>query len=105
MSEIYQTDLPKAASKTGVLKRPKSFFSREKTYISGPSAGSVIGDIIKNEGFGAFFKGSVPKVLTVGPKLVFSFTIAQYLMQLFEGSSSVKVSVPSPRATPTPAAA
>lgn len=65
----------------------------------------IIGDIIKNEGFGAFFKGSVPKVLTVGPKLVFSFTIAQYLMQIFEGSSSVKVSVPSPRATPTPAAA
>ena len=63
----------------------------------------IIGDIIRNEGCGAFFKGSVPKVLTVGPKLVFSFTVAQYLMQMFEsrGESKVSVSVPAV-ATPAP---
>eukprot|EP01063_Lacrimia_lanifica_P019844 TRINITY_DN2725_c0_g1_i1.p2 TRINITY_DN2725_c0_g1~~TRINITY_DN2725_c0_g1_i1.p2 ORF type:complete len:290 (+),score=148.24 TRINITY_DN2725_c0_g1_i1:52-921(+) len=44
----------------------------------------IISKIVKEEGFGAFFKGSVPKVMTVGPKLVFSFTIAQYLMQLWQ---------------------
>jgi hypothetical protein len=45
---------------------------------------TIIGNIVKHEGLGAFFKGSVPKVLTVGPKLVFSFTIAQYLMSMWE---------------------
>lgn len=44
----------------------------------------IIKDIVKNEGLGAFFKGATPKVLTVGPKLIFSFTIAQTLMAFFE---------------------
>jgi len=42
-----------------------------------------IRNIAKEEGLGAFFKGWVPKTLTVGPKLVFSFTIAQYLAALW----------------------
>ena len=45
---------------------------------------SIIKTLIKNEGFGAFFKGFTPKLLVVGPKLVFSFTIAQQLMSLFD---------------------
>lgn len=45
---------------------------------------SIISNIVKNEGMGAFFKGATPKVLTVGPKLIFSFTIAQTLMAFFE---------------------
>jgi len=48
---------------------------------------SMISAVIKiqrEEGFGAFFKGSVVKVLTIGPKLIFSFTLAQYLIQLFD---------------------
>lgn len=45
---------------------------------------TIIGNIVKNEGLGAFFKGATPKVLTVGPKLIFSFTIAQTLMGFFE---------------------
>lgn len=44
---------------------------------------TIIKDMIKNEGFGAFFKGLTPKVLVVGPKLVFSFTIAQSLIPWF----------------------
>ena len=51
--------------------------------FSGKSATMIIGDIAKNEGLGAFFKGAVPKVCTVGPKLVFSFTLAQYLISMF----------------------
>jgi solute carrier family 25 carnitine/acylcarnitine transporter 20/29 len=50
---------------------------------AGQSALQIIRDITKNEGLGAFFKGAVPKVFTVGPKLVFSFTLAQYLISMF----------------------
>lgn len=45
---------------------------------------SIAAKLAKEEGFGAFFKGVVPKCGAVGPKLIFSFTIAQYLMGLFE---------------------
>jgi hypothetical protein len=64
---------------------------------------TVIKDLIKNEGSTAFFKGLTPKVsfpsypflygvslmfahfqiLVVGPKLVFSYTLAQSLIPLF----------------------
>jgi len=44
----------------------------------------IIQNIVQQEGMGSFFKGSIPKVVTVGPKLIFSFTIAQYLMAKFE---------------------
>ncbi|WFD24140.1 high copy suppressor of abf2 [Malassezia equina] len=44
---------------------------------------AIIRDMIKNEGLTAFFKGLTPKVLVVGPKLVFSFTLAQSLIPWF----------------------
>lgn len=44
---------------------------------------TIIKDMVKNEGVGAFFKGLTPKILVVGPKLVFSFTLAQSLIPLF----------------------
>mmetsp|Transcript_99531 Transcript_99531/g.171329 ORF Transcript_99531/g.171329 Transcript_99531/m.171329 type:complete len:304 (-) Transcript_99531:233-1144(-) len=47
----------------------------------------VIGDLVKHEGMGAFFKGLVPKVVVVGPKLIFSFTIAQQMIQFLSGSA------------------
>jgi len=51
----------------------------------GLTKGALIAkNIVKEEGFGGFFKGVVPKCSTVGPKLVFSFTIAQYLMNAFQ---------------------
>lgn len=37
----------------------------------------ILADLVKNEGFGAFFKGLTPKLVVIGPKLVFSFTVAQ----------------------------
>ncbi|KAA1113484.1 Mitochondrial GTP/GDP carrier protein 1 [Puccinia graminis f. sp. tritici] len=43
----------------------------------------VIKDIMKHEGPRAFFKGLTPKVLVVGPKLIFSFTMAQSLIPMF----------------------
>jgi len=50
-----------------------------------PESGVVIlRNLVKNEGFGAFFKGLTPKVIVVGPKLIFSFTIAQKMISFFE---------------------
>ena len=40
--------------------------------------------LIQNEGIGGLFKGLTPKLLVVGPKRVFSFTIAQHLIGYFE---------------------
>ncbi|KAF8977371.1 hypothetical protein BGZ46_007435 [Entomortierella lignicola] len=49
-----------------------------------PESGvSIIRKMIRHEGFGGFFKGLLPKILVVGPKLVFSFTIAQQLIPMF----------------------
>jgi len=44
---------------------------------------TVVKELIKNEGPSAFFKGLTPKILVVGPKLVFSYTLAQSLIPLF----------------------
>ncbi|TFK83087.1 mitochondrial carrier [Polyporus arcularius HHB13444] len=44
---------------------------------------TVVKDLIKNEGAGALFKGLTPKILVVGPKLVFSYTLAQSLIPIF----------------------
>lgn len=43
----------------------------------------IIASLVRNEGFGAFFKGLAPKLLVVGPKLVFSFTVAQHTIAYF----------------------
>ncbi|KAI6147416.1 mitochondrial carrier protein [Pisolithus tinctorius] len=44
---------------------------------------TVVKDLLRNEGPFAFFKGLTPKILVVGPKLVFSYTLAQSLIPLF----------------------
>ncbi|KAI0784643.1 mitochondrial carrier domain-containing protein [Abortiporus biennis] len=44
---------------------------------------TVVKELIKNEGPGALFKGLTPKILVVGPKLVFSYTLAQSLIPFF----------------------
>ncbi|KAI8391096.1 mitochondrial carrier domain-containing protein [Radiomyces spectabilis] len=49
-----------------------------------PESGlNIIKDLIKKEGFHGFFKGLTPKILVVGPKLIFSFTVAQQLIPIF----------------------
>ncbi|CAO3655600.1 unnamed protein product [Mucor fragilis] len=49
-----------------------------------PESGfKIIKDLVKNEGFAGFFKGLTPKILVVGPKLIFSFTVAQQLIPVF----------------------
>ncbi|VDB83323.1 unnamed protein product [Peniophora sp. CBMAI 1063] len=44
---------------------------------------TVIKDLLRDEGPVALFKGLTPKILVVGPKLVFSYTIAQSLIPAF----------------------
>ncbi|CCD25156.1 Ggc1p NDAI_0E03390 [Naumovozyma dairenensis CBS 421] len=50
-----------------------------------PESGlKIVKNTFKNEGFTAFFKGLTPKLLTTGPKLVFSFALAQSLIPKFD---------------------
>ncbi|KAI0935199.1 Mitochondrial GTP/GDP carrier protein 1, variant 2 [Taiwanofungus camphoratus] len=44
---------------------------------------TVVRELLKNEGPMALFKGLTPKILVVGPKLVFSYTLAQSLIPWF----------------------
>lgn len=46
---------------------------------SGMSGTQVLTNLIKQEGAGALFKGMTPKIGLIGPKLVFSWTVAQLL--------------------------
>ncbi|KAI9749103.1 MAG: hypothetical protein M1815_002750 [Lichina confinis] len=43
----------------------------------------IIGSMLRNEGVSSFFKGLIPKLLMTGPKLVFSFWLAQTLIPAF----------------------
>lgn len=65
-------------------------------FDSNISGMTIIRDMVRTEGVGAFFKGLTPKViqsdrpeltrsqiLVVGPKLVFSYTLAQSLIPFF----------------------
>jgi len=45
---------------------------------------TIVRDIVREEGVGAFFKGSVPKVSMTAPKLIFSFTVAQWVADWFK---------------------
>lgn len=44
----------------------------------------IVANMAKNEGITAFFKGLTPKLLMTGPKLVFSFWLAQTLIPAFD---------------------
>ncbi|KZO99305.1 mitochondrial carrier [Calocera viscosa TUFC12733] len=44
---------------------------------------TVFSRLMREEGLTALFKGLTPKILVVGPKLVFSYTLAQSLIPLF----------------------
>jgi len=59
----------------------QSFHSATSTNLNGRA---VMIQLLKNEGIGGLFKGLGPKLLAIGPKLVFSFTVAQYLIAQLE---------------------
>jgi hypothetical protein len=56
---------------------------QNRPFNSPESGVSIMSKLIKNEGVGGFFKGLTPKLMVVGPKLVFSFTIAQHTIAYF----------------------
>lgn len=43
----------------------------------------IVANMARQEGFLSFFKGLVPKLLMTGPKLTFSFWLAQTLIPLY----------------------
>lgn len=45
---------------------------------------SVVKDIIKNEGKNAFYRGVITKLFTIGPKIVFTYSMSQYLISYFQ---------------------
>eukprot|EP00177_Eucheuma_denticulatum_P006526 GFKZ01011883.1.p1 GENE.GFKZ01011883.1~~GFKZ01011883.1.p1 ORF type:complete len:325 (-),score=39.13 GFKZ01011883.1:240-1214(-) len=55
-----------------------------RDFGSGESGFRILRELLVKEGVGGLFKGLVPKVLVVGPKLVFSFTVAQHTIGMFE---------------------
>jgi hypothetical protein len=57
---------------------------QNRPFDSKDSGTTILRNLVANEGFTAFFKGLTPKIIVVGPKLVFSFTIAQQLMSYFD---------------------
>ena len=57
---------------------------QSRSFENPESGMSVVKNLLKNEGPSALFKGVVPKLIVVGPKLVFSFTVAQHVIAFLE---------------------
>ncbi|CAG8459885.1 mitochondrial carrier domain-containing protein [Gigaspora rosea] len=57
---------------------------QNRPFESPESGVQIIRNMVRQEGFNAFFKGITPKLIVVGPKLVFSFTVAQQLIPLLD---------------------
>lgn len=56
---------------------------QNRNFDSPESGLKIIARMTKEEGFTSFFKGLTPKLLMTGPKLVFSFWLAQTLIPAF----------------------
>jgi hypothetical protein len=56
---------------------------QNKNFDNPESGFKIVSKMMKNEGFTSFFKGLTPKLLMTGPKLVFSFWLAQTLIPAF----------------------
>ena len=56
---------------------------QNRNFDSPESGFKIVGNMIRNEGPRSFFKGLTPKLLMTGPKLVFSFWLAQTLIPAF----------------------
>jgi len=39
--------------------------------------------IMREDGIGGFFRGAIPKAMMTAPKLIFSFTVAQWVTEYF----------------------
>ncbi|CAN0095928.1 unnamed protein product [Discosporangium mesarthrocarpum] len=59
---------------------------QSRSFDSPESGLKILRNLITNEGPGGLFKGLVPKIVVVGPKLIFSFTVAQRLISFLENA-------------------
>ncbi|KAB5585441.1 mitochondrial GTP GDP transporter [Coniochaeta sp. 2T2.1] len=57
---------------------------QNKNFDNPESGIRILTKMFRNEGIPAFFKGLVPKLLMTGPKLTFSFWLAQTLIPAFD---------------------
>ncbi|KAI9834502.1 MAG: hypothetical protein M1826_002656 [Phylliscum demangeonii] len=57
---------------------------QNRNFDSPQSGWRIVRGMWRNEGLSSFFKGLVPKLLMTGPKLVFSFWLAQTLIPAFD---------------------
>lgn len=57
---------------------------QNKNFENPESGFKIVGRMARVEGFSSFFKGLTPKLLMTGPKLVFSFWLAQTLIPAFD---------------------
>ena len=55
---------------------------QNKSFGTKVGGGTIIKEIVKDEGFSAFFKGVTPKVVASAPKLVFAYTMTEYFRKL-----------------------
>ncbi|KAI8943537.1 hypothetical protein NX059_001533 [Plenodomus lindquistii] len=56
---------------------------QNKNFENPESGMRIVSNMMKHEGITSFFKGLTPKLLMTGPKLVFSFWLAQTLIPAF----------------------
>lgn len=56
---------------------------QNRNFEDAQSGFKIVSNMMRHEGPSAFFKGLVPKLLMTGPKLVFSFWLAQTLIPAF----------------------
>jgi len=64
--------------------------TRIQSGTSDKGGATLIYELVRDEGPTAFFRGLWPKLLVVGPKLIFSFTIAQQMIGYLEERMSPK---------------
>ncbi|KAJ2850606.1 high copy suppressor of abf2 [Coemansia brasiliensis] len=55
-----------------------------RSFDSPESGMTILRRMVQQEGISSFFKGLTPKILVVGPKLVFGFTLAQFFIPAFD---------------------
>ncbi|KAJ2005815.1 high copy suppressor of abf2 [Coemansia thaxteri] len=55
-----------------------------RSFDSPESGMTILRRMVQQEGLSSFFKGLTPKILVVGPKLVFGFTLAQWFIPTFD---------------------
>ncbi|KAJ2357864.1 high copy suppressor of abf2 [Coemansia erecta] len=55
-----------------------------RSFDSPESGMTILRRMVQQEGLSSFFKGLTPKILVVGPKLVFGFTLAQFFIPTFD---------------------